>query len=92
MTTIYFKTMKIFENNLSGVEPYLLARAIVQLDEVGFIVSIVIIIIITIIIMDTQHIPTMTKSHHGGEVSVMMKVGMCQCQKPTNFGVYMYIR
>ena len=31
----------------------------------------------------TQHIPTMTKSHHGGEMSVMMKVGMCQCQKPT---------
>ena len=49
MTTIYFKTMKIFENNLSGVEPYLLARAIVQLDEVGFIVSIVIITIIVII-------------------------------------------
>ena len=36
-----------------------------------------------VIIMVTQHIPTMTKSHHGGEVSVMMKVGMCQCQKPT---------
>ena len=49
MTTIYFKTMKIFENNLSGVEPYLLARAIVQLDEVGFIVSIVIITVIVII-------------------------------------------
>ena len=51
-----------------------------------------------ITIMDTQHIPTMTKSHHGGEMSVMMKVGMCQCQKPTihhdelYFGVYMYIR
>ena len=26
----------------------------------------------------TQHIPTMTKSHHGGEMSVMMKLGMCQ--------------
>ena len=44
-----------------------------------------------------QHIPTMTKSHHhGGEMSVMMKVGMCQCQKSTIhhdelfFGVYMY--
>ena len=53
---------------------------------------------IIIIIMVTQHIPTMTKSHHGGELSVMMKVGMCQCQKPTihhdelYFGVYMYIR
>ena len=33
--------------------------------------------------MVTQHIPTMTKSHHGGEMSVMMKVGMRQCQKPT---------
>ena len=31
----------------------------------------------------TQHIPTMTKSHHSGEMSVMMKVVMCQCQKPT---------
>ena len=39
--------------------------------------------IIIMIVMVTQHIPTMTKSHHGGEVSVMMKVGMCQCQKPT---------
>ena len=33
--------------------------------------------------MVTQHIPTMTKSHHGGEMSVMIKVGMCQCQIPT---------
>ena len=24
------------------------------------------------------HIPTMTKSHHGGEMSIMKKVGMCQ--------------
>ena len=31
----------------------------------------------------TQHIPTMTKSHHGREMSVMIKVGMCQCQIPT---------
>ena len=35
------------------------------------------------ITMVTQHIPTMTKSHHGGEMSVMIKVGMCQCQIPT---------
>ena len=33
--------------------------------------------------MACQHIPTMTKSHHGGEMSVMIKVGMCQCQIPT---------
>ena len=57
-----------------------------------------IVIVIVIVIMVTQHIPTMTKSHHGGKMSVMMKVGMCQCQKPTihhyelYFGVYMYIR
>ena len=48
------------------------------------------------IVMVTQHIPNMTKSHHGGEVSVMKKVGMCQCQKPTihhdelYIGLYMY--
>ena len=30
---------------------------------------------IIIIIMVTQHIPTMTKSHHGGKMSVMKKVG-----------------
>ena len=34
-------------------------------------------------IMVTQHIPTMTKSHHGGEMSVMIKVGICQWQNPT---------
>ena len=28
--------------------------------------------------MVTQHIPTMTKSHHGGILSVMMMVGICQ--------------
>ena len=55
-------------------------------------------IMMVMMITVTQHIPTMTKSHHGGEVSVMMKVEMCQCQKPTihhdelHFGVYMYIR
>ena len=46
--------------------------------------------------MACRHIPTMIKSHHGREMSVMMKVGMCQCQKPTiyhdelYFGLYMY--
>ena len=41
-----------------------------------------IIIITTIIvintIMVTQHIPTMTDSHHGGFLSVMIVVGICQ--------------
>ena len=35
------------------------------------------------IIIACQHIPTMTKSHHGGEMSVMIKVGMYHCQIPT---------
>ena len=54
--------------------------------------------VLSMVKMVTQHIPTMTKFHHGGEESVMMKVGMCQSQKPTihhdelYFGVYMYIR
>ena len=53
-------------------------------------------VMVMMMAMVTQHIPTMTKSHHGGEMSVMMKVGMCQCQKPTihhdelYFEVYMY--
>ena len=38
----------------------------------------IIVIIIIIIIMVTQHIPTMTNSHHGGILSVMMMVGICQ--------------
>ena len=31
----------------------------------------------------TQHIPTMTNSHHGGILSVMMMVGICQWQNTT---------
>ena len=38
---------------------------------------------IVMLMMACRHIPTMTKSHHGGEMSVMIKVGMCQCQIPT---------
>ena len=33
--------------------------------------------------MVPQHIPTMTNSHHGGILSVMMMVGICQWQNPT---------
>ena len=29
----------------------------------------------------TQHIPTMTSSHHGGFLSVMIMVGICQVTK-----------
>ena len=42
--------------------------------------------------MVTQHIPTMTKSHHGKEMSVMMKVGMGQCQKPTIHHYELFLR
>ena len=41
------------------------------------------VIIIIMLVMVTQHIPTMTKSHNGGKMSATMKMGMCQCQKPT---------
>ena len=38
---------------------------------------------------NVKHIPTMTKSHHGGEVSIMIRVAMCQGQfdscQPTRF-------
>ena len=40
-------------------------------------------IVNVMMMMVTQHIPTMTKSHRGGNMSVMIKVGMCQCQNPT---------
>ena len=59
-------------------------------DHSGLVPLIIMMIVMTtmnfiIMIMMTacRHIPTMTKSHHGGEMSVMIKVGMCQCQIPT---------
>ena len=39
--------------------------------------------IIVIIMMAYRHIPTMTNSHHGVFLSVMMMVGICQWQNPT---------
>ena len=42
-----------------------------------------IIMIMIVIMMVTQRIPTITKSHHGGKISVMIKVGKCQWQNPT---------
>ena len=42
-------------------------------------------LVVIIIIMACRHIPTMTKSYHGGNMSEMINgnVGMCQCQNPT---------
>ena len=34
-----------------------------------------------IIVMAYRHIPTMTGSHHGGFLSVMIMVGICQVTK-----------
>ena len=54
-------------------------------SELGRVIDEVVTLMVAVMMMMmvTQHIPTMTKSHHGGKMSVMMKVGMCQCQKPT---------
>ena len=38
---------------------------------------------IIMIMMVTQQIPTMTKTHHGGNLSVMNMVGICRWQNPT---------
>ena len=40
-------------------------------------------ILFIIFIMAYRHIPTMTNSHHGGFLSVMIMVGICQWQNPT---------
>ena len=42
-----------------------------------------IMIMMVMMMMACRHIPNMTKSHHGGNKSVMIKVGMCQCPNPT---------
>ena len=38
-------------------------------------------VVMVVTIMVTQHIPTMTDSHHGGFLSVMIMVGICQVTK-----------
>ena len=59
------------------------------------VMSIMMIMVMVIIMMDPAY-SHHKKSHHGGEMSEMMKVGMCQCQKRTihhdelYFGVFMY--
>ena len=48
----------------------------------AFVVMMITIMMTIMLIVDMdmacQNIPTMTKSHHGGEMSIMIKVGMCQ--------------
>ena len=36
-----------------------------------------------VIVMVTQQIPTMTKSHHGGNMSLIGEVGFCHWHIPT---------
>ena len=38
-------------------------------------------VVMVVTIMVTQHIPTMTDSHHGGFLSAMIMVGICQVTK-----------
>ena len=42
------------------------------------IMMILVAIMMVMMMMVTQHIPTMTKTHHGGNLSVMNKVGICR--------------
>ena len=42
-----------------------------------------IMMMMTMMTMITQQIPTMTKTHHGGNLSVMNMVGICRWQNPT---------
>ena len=59
-------------------------RVHVTVAELAALETIIIVVaVVIIIIMACRHIPTMTNSHHGGEMSIMKKVGMCQCQNPT---------
>ena len=48
--------------------------------ESAFVVTMITIMMTIVLIMDMacRHIPTMTKCHHGGEMSEMIKVGICQ--------------
>ena len=41
------------------------------------------VVMMIVMMVACRHIPTMTKSHHGVEMSIMKKMGMCQCQIPT---------
>ena len=54
-----------------------------KLDDDESIVEGMVMMMIVMMMVACRHIPTMTKSHHGREISVMIKVGMCQCQIPT---------
>ena len=44
------------------------------------------VMMMVMIIMVTQHIPTMTNSHPGGFLSVMIMVGICQVTKSHHLG------
>ena len=47
------------------------------------LLAIVMMMMMMVMMMACRHIPTMTISHHGGEMPEMKMVGTCQCQIPT---------
>ena len=52
-------------------------------DSSAHLIIVIFVIIIIVnstitVIMAYRHIPTMTNSHHGGFLSVMIMVGICQ--------------
>ena len=51
VTFCHTKVLQVWENNLSGVEPYLLATAILQLEEVGsFTIAIIFTAILNVLL------------------------------------------
>ena len=69
------------------VDIYTFVFAFEFVCESAFVVTMITIMMTIMLIVDMdmacQNIPTMTKSHHGGEMSIMIKVGTSQCQIPT---------
>ena len=45
---------------------------------IGVMMMVMIMMITMMMMMVTQQIPTMTKTHHGGNLSVMNMVGICR--------------
>ena len=57
---------------------------IILISMIIIIIIIMVVIIITMVIMMAfRQIPTMTKSHHGGNLSLMAMVGFCHQHIPT---------
>ena len=65
-----------------------------SLKMIIVIMVVIVVLLVVLMVMACRHIPTMTKSHHGGNMSVMIRVGVCQWQNPTiheKYYVCMYV-